>query len=468
MCMYERKAYKAIKSWKESLEIDRTALIISGPRQIGKTSLALEFSKNEYENIVYINFMENKKMKECFENSLKVNDIIENISILDPTVKFIDHKTVIIFDEVQECSNARLSFKPFCLDGRYDIIATGSLLGISGYSKKEDVNVPVGFETFLDMHAMDFEEFLWAYGYSKDTLNNIKASVHTLKAIDNVPHEKLLDIFKKYIIVGGMPKVVEIFLTTKNYNKARAKQQSILKTYRNDFGKHLDKNDNPITLNKEFIKICKVFDSIPTQLSRVEDVDSNKNKYTKFRFGEIDKDARFRNYADAIQWLEDSGIITVCRNLNAIDVPLKAYESDNTFKLYMSDTGLFMAMLDRNIIESIMLNTIGTYKGYIYENIIIDQLVKNNIKPYYMGDSKNEIDCVVSLNSGIYALEVKSSSGKSKSFNNLIENSNGKIKGIKLSHNNIGLYGDILYIPYYLAFMIDEDFTIPVKDKKSK
>ncbi len=456
---FRRKIYQELKEWKDNnSSIKRTGLIIKGSRQIGKTTIVKEFASNEYENVVYINFMVDRKLRQCFDGNLDPDTIIGLLSGYNNSYKFIPNKTVIIFDEIQECASARSSIKPFCLDGRFDIIATGSLLGVSGYNKYHDASIPVGFETHIHMYPMDFKEFLWAKGYDDDFINDLKQRVISKITIPNFIHEKLFELYKWYMFVGGMPDAVLAYLKTNNINDVRNVQRQILDSYKDDFGKHLNNDEKVIINNKDKAKLNLLYESIPKQLARSNNLEESKVSL-KFKFSEVDKDAKFREYADIIQWLSDSGLINVCHNLTTAQSPISAYKINNYFKIFMNDTGLFLASLDAQATKALWSNDMQSYKGYIYENLISEQLAKNNLKLYYFEKKSFEIDFIISNNEAIYGLEVKARDGRTKSLNLFIENNNGSIKGIKLAHKNIGYVNNILTIPYYLSFLIDEDFN---------
>ena len=403
-----------------------------------------------------------RKFYQCFEADLDVDTIISKISGLDSSLRFIPHKTVIIFDEIQECPKARSSIKPFCLDGRFDVIATGSLLGIMGYGGQVKASIPVGFESHFEMYPMDFEEFLWALGYQKEFVNGLKEHVFKLLPIDPLIHEQMLELYKWYLFVGGMPAAVRAYVNTKDMNKVRKEQTDIIKSYKNDFGKHLNANGDVVLSKTMLARTNLIYDAIPAQLSRVENPLST-NDSTKFKFSDLGKNCRLRDYIEVIQWLSDARMINVCYNLKTVASPLLGYKIYNNFKIYLNDTGLLMASLADEISTAIFLLDIGSYKGYIYENLIADQLSKNNLSLYFYQKQGNssEVDFIIAVKSGIYGLEVKANHGKAKSLNNLVNNSSNRIKGIKLSKNNIGLVDNILTIPYYLSFIIDSNFKLP-------
>ncbi len=458
--MYKRKIYQKLLQWKEDNKIKKKALVIKGARQVGKTTIVKDFANNEYENVVYLNFTHSNLYNSVFEGDLDVDTIIAKLS-LKGDFNFVPYKTIIIMDEIQECPLARTSIKVFCEDGRYDVIATGSLLGVLGYNKKSCSSIPVGFETHIRMHPMDFKEFLWAKGFNEQILNTIEGNVKTLQPIDKFYHNLLMEEYRWYLLIGGMPEAVYMYLETKNYAKVKLVQESILATYRNDFGKYLDYQNKTVINNKDAIKLNKIFDAIPQQLAKVE---TNENNYTKFRFKDVAPNARFRDYVNALDWLEEAGVVCPCYNTSKIESPISAYKINGQFKLYFNDTGLLIASLSNDARTSIIENKDNTYKGYVYENLVADALSKNDLSLYYYGDYAKEIDFVIPTNKGLLVCEVKSGRAAAKSISKLISSSKDTIKGIKLSNNNIGLMNHILTIPYYLAYLIDEDFEFPEED----
>ncbi len=457
---FERKIYQKLLKWKENnTGKNKTALLLKGARQIGKTTIALDFAQREYENVVYINFHTMPSYIKLFDGDLDTDTLISRISA-SSNFKFVPYKTVIIFDEIQECSKARTSFKPFCLDGKYDVIATGSLLGVSGFNKNPHASIPVGFETHLTMYPMDFKEYLWAIDFNKDILSYLEKQLSLVKQIDEIIHEQLLKHYLDYLIVGGMPKAVKKFKETKDFNVVREEQLNILSSYRDDFGKYTNSLDKTTINNKDAIKLKKVFDNVPVQLAREENPQSS-NSSTKFRFNEVTSGGKFRNFIDAINWLKEAGVISVCNNLSNVSIPLKSYQIENQLKIYLNDTGLLLASLEKKVTTNIYEKKDFIYKGYIYENLIADALTKNNIPLYFHSiDSRLEVDFVVSTEKDLLVLEVKSGKNNPRSLKKLIS-TNKDIRGIKLSKNNIGYCDGILTIPYYLAYLIDEDFIYP-------
>lgn len=446
--MFERKIYKEMITWKENQNIKKKALVIKGARQVGKTTIVKEFARKNYENVVYINFMQNESIKSVFNNDLIVDVLIRGITANIPNIKIVPYKTVLIFDEIQECSNARSSIKPFMEDGRFDIIATGSLLGIKGYNKKKGKGVPTGFERTLYMKPMDFEEYLWAKGIRKDIIEYLKKCYTNVEKIDDSINTKFFDYFNEYICVGGMPEVVDLFLKTSDINLVRDTQRDIIEEYKDDFGKHLNDEEIEYVDSIELNKILEVFESIPNQLSK-------ENK--KFQYSKIKVKGRASEYEKAIEWLKDAGIISKCYNLSLIESPFDGNKVDNQFKIYMQDTGLFISMLDDDTSANILAGNLGIYKGAIYENIIAEAFTKNDKKLYYYSKSSGlEIDFVTKINGEITLVEVKATNGNAKSLKYLLEHYEFyKVnRAVKLAKTNIGYANNILTIPYYLAFIL--------------
>ena len=444
--MFRRKIMAELEAWKNSSG-KKKALVIKGLRQIGKTYSVREFAKENYKNVVYVNFKENESAKKIFDYDLNVNRIIIDLSALIPNSRFEEGNTVIIFDEIQECANARSSIKPFCEDGRFDIIATGSLLGIKGYNKKKGKGVPTGFERVVYMKPMDFEEFLWAKDINESVIDYIRECYETKTPVSETTHQAMLRYFKEYICVGGLPYIVDRFISTNDMNVVWQEQHDIIEEYKDDFGKHLDENENEEIDFSLLGRINRVFDSIPAQFAK-------ENK--KFVFSALEKKGRSEKYLPAIQWLCDFGIINLCYNLSNISDPLEGNKIDNIFKIYMQDSGLFISMLDRDCAAKILSGDLGIYKGAIFENIIADSFSKQDKKLYYFHkDSGLEIDFVSKVKDEISLIEVKSTTGNTKSANTVLKNSQYDVNVCyKLSETNVGVVENRITIPYYMAFLL--------------
>ena len=448
--MLKRKIYQKLVDWKINLNFKRKALVIKGLRQIGKTYIVKKFASEYYENMIYIDFKKNDDLKVVFDENLDVNRILMDLSAKMPDIKLIPYKTLIVFDEVQECANARASIKSFMEDGRYDVIATGSLLGIKWYNKKKGKGVPTGFEHIIYMNPLDFEEFLWAKGVSTDVINYVKQCFDEKKQVSQTTHNAMLRYFKEYICVGGMPDVVNTFITTGDMNLVYENQKDILEEYKDDFGKHLDENENEEIDKLLLARIEEVFDSIPSQLAK-------ENK--KFQYSKIKTKGRSADYREAIQWLLDAGIVSQCFNLSNLELPLEGNKVDNVFKLYMRDSGLFISMLGKGTAGEILSGNLGIYKGAIFENIIADAFAKMDRKLYYFHkDSGLEVDFIIKYKGEIDLVEVKATTGNTKSTNTILDNKNiyHVNKLIKFGEYNVGENGDKLTLPYYMVFLFEE------------
>lgn len=444
--MFKRKITDEMLAWKNTP--NKKALIVKGLRQVGKTTSVRAFAQQNYENVVYVNFKSNNSAKRIFDDDLVINRITTDLSALLPDARFVPYKTVIIFDEIQECANARSSIKAFVEDGRYDVIGTGSLLGIKGYNKKKSKGVPVGFEKTIYMKPMDFEEFLWAKGIQQNVIDYLKDSYRSLTRISETTHRAMIRYFKEYICVGGMPRVVNVFVTSNDMNAVYDEQRDLIEEYKDDFGKHLDENEQEETNMVLLTRINNVFDSIPAQLAK-------ENK--KFVFSAMSKKGRSSEYMPAIQWLKDYGLINFCYNLSTIDRPLEGYKIDNIFKLYFVDSGLFISMLERGTASKILNDNLNIYKGAIYENIIADAFSKNGISLYYFHkESGLEIDFVSVINDLLSIVEVKARTGNSKSAKTVLNDKTryNADNMIKLGEYNIGVKGNMITLPFYLSFLL--------------
>ena len=445
--MFKRKILNDFKTWKDSTG-KKKALVVKGMRQIGKTFSVTEFAKTEFKNVIYINFKENDSARQIFDGDLNVDRITVDISALFPKSSFEAGKTVLIFDEIQECANARASIKPFMEDGRYNIIATGSLLGIKGYNRKKGKGIPVGFEHIVYMKPMDFEEFLWAKGVDENVIAYLKECLDNRIPVSETTHNAMLRYFREYICVGGLPYIVDRFIKTSDMNVVYREQRDIIEEYKDDFGKHLDENENEETDLTLLARINRVFDSIPAQLAK---------ENSKFIYAVLEKKGRAEKYQAAIQWLYDCGIVNICYNLSNISEPLEGNKIDSVFKLYMQDSGLFTAMLEKGTAFKILNDELGIYKGAVFENIIADCFSKQNRPLYYFHkDSGLEIDFVTKIDGVTAIVEVKATNGNTKSADTVLKNPQYEVKTCyKLSKNNIGVSGSKITIPYYMAFLLE-------------
>ena len=416
-------------------------LVIKGCRQCGKTFIVNKFAKDNYENVIYINFIEMPEYASVFEGSLEVDNLVMLLSaLIGGKAKFEPYKTIIIFDEIQDCPEARTSLKFFKEDGRYDIIATGSLLGVKGYGKNPR-SIPVGSEKRLDMNPLDFEEFLWANGISEQIIDSLKECLNEEKPVPQALHNRMWELFLQYAVVGGMPEAVQEFVNTKDMSKVLSIQSDIVSSYKDDMIKYASKKDKP--------NIRECFESIPNQLSK-------ENK--KFQYSVVKKGATASKYEGSLQWIEDAGIVTRCYNLCIPELPLKGNRIDNIFKVYMCDMGLFVSMLEPGTQYDILKGNLYGYKGAVFENLIADVFNKMGRELYYYHkDSGLEIDYVIKYKGESTLIEVKAENGNAKSVKTILKHEEKyHIKNaVKLGHYNIGRNGSVLTLPSYMAFLLN-------------
>jgi len=438
--MLKRKIEQSLNEWKSS-ENHKT-LIIKGCRQCGKTFSVLEFAKKNYKNVVYLNFFENPDYISVFSGSLEVDNIVMMLSaLLGSEAVFETGNTIIILDEIQECPEARTALKFFRIDGRYDVIGTGSLLGVRGYGK-EPKSVPVGSETVIDMYPLDFEEFLWANGITDSLINLLKDSLNNETPVPEALHKRMRQLLLQYTVVGGMPDAVQTFIDTNQMDKVLQIQRDIVRSYEDDMVKYADTKD------KSQIKEC--FQSIPKQLSK-------ENK--KFQYSVVKKGSTASKYEGSLQWIEDAGIIVRCYNLNITELPLDGNAQDNVFKVYMRDCGLFVSMLEDGTQFDILQGKLYAYKGAIFENLIADIFSKMGRKLYYFHkDSGLEIDFVIRYKAKCTLIEVKASTGNTKSTATILKHPEKYhvTQAIKLGDYNVGRTGQLLTLPLYMAFLLNE------------
>ena len=438
--MLKRKIEQKLIDWKNAKE--HKPLIIKGCRQCGKTFSVLEFAKNNYKNVVYLNFFENPDYASVFSGSLEIDNIIMMLSaLLGKGAVFEAGETVLILDEIQECPEARTALKFFQMDGRFDVIGTGSLLGVKGYGK-EPRSVPVGYETVIDMYPLDFEEFLWANDIGEPIINMLRKCLEEAKPVQEAIHNKMRQLLLQYTVVGGMPDVVQTFVNTKQMNDVLSIQRDIIRSYEDDMVKYAEKVD------KSRIKEC--FQSIPKQLSK-------ENK--KFQYAVIKKGSTASKYMGSLQWIEDSGIISRCYNLSITELPLDGNAIEDVFKVYMKDCGLFISMLEDGTQYDILQGKLYGYKGAIFENLIADIFSKMGRKLYYYHkDSGLEIDFVMRYKGECTLVEVKATNGNTKSTRTILNHPEKyHVKSaIKLGDYNVGNENQILTLPLYMAFLLDK------------
>ena len=428
MIRLKRKIDEFLINWKHSQ--DKLPLIVKGARQIGKTDAIENFAKNNYKHVVEINFILQKQFKNIFDDGFEADKIIKNISLIEPNFQFVPGETLIFFDEIQDCINCATSLKSFNIDGRYDVICSGSLMGIN---YKEIESNSVGNKQDYEMYSLDFEEFLWAKGYQDNQIEDLLEHMRSCTPLSKVQYDVMLENFKEYMVVGGMPAIVRRFIENKNFSGILEMQEPILLDYKEDITKYAE------GLNQT--RILNVYNKIPVFLG-------NENK--KFQISKVEHGARNREYIGTVDWLNNAGIINVCYCLEQPELPLKGNYNPDNYRIYFRDTSLLIGSLDEEAQEDLRNNkNFNTYKGAIYENIVADMLVKQGYQLYFYKNEKGtiEMDFFARDTNSLIPIEVKANDEATVSLNNLIDNTTYRdIKyGIKLCNKILDIMENFIH-----------------------
>lgn len=443
--MFRRKIDKILEDWLH--EPHHKPIVVKGIRQCGKTSSVMDFATRHFKHVVYLDFREHPDYKKFFTPDVSVSSVVMRISAAMPSAEIEPYETCFIFDEIQDCPLARSSLKYFYLDGRFEVMCTGSLLGVHGYRTKElkdeaEASIPVGFENIVEMVPMDFEEWLWANGIKPMHFDYLKDCLRNEMPVDPALHDRFRELLHQYVIVGGMPEVVTTFLETGIVGKVLAVQKRIVDEYKADMVKYAAPAD------KSHIREC--FESIPAQLAR---------EYKKFSYNVVRTGGRGRDYAGSLQWIEDAGIIRRCYNIQATELPLDGNRIQSEFKVYMSDIGLLISMLEDGTQSSILSGDLLGYKGAIFENLVADLFGKMGRKLYYYHkDSSIELDFVMRYQGKCTPVECKARNGDAKSLKTVLKNFEKYHveQAVKLGDYNVGRNGAVLTLPLYMGFMLTE------------
>ncbi len=433
----KRKIDKFLVNWKN--DENHLPLIVRGARQVGKTEAIRFFAKSNYKYLIEINFVENPQYKGIIEEGFNIDSIIKLISRMNPLFKFIKGETLIFFDEIQEFPEITTALKFFKQDNRFDVICSGSMLGIQ---QKRIESTSVGYKTDFIMRSFDFEEFLWAMGYPEEIADDFLFHMQTNKPFAEIEIKKYFSIYLDYILIGGMPAVVKDFAERKNFENTLTIQKQLLLDYQEDIKKYAEGLDKS--------KILSVFNSIPIQLAK-------ENK--KFQISKIIKGARSREYFGCVQWLLDAGVISICHCLNFPELPLKGNYEESKYKLYIADTGILIAMLDEEAVLDLRTNkNLAIYKGALYENFVAEAMTKSGYELFYYKSEKSNLeeDFFVRTQKNLIPIEVKSENSVSKSLRMLIvsENYPDIAFGIKFAHANIGKTDTLTTFPYFCSFLL--------------
>lgn len=437
MELLRRKIDGFLEEWKRDPE--RFPLIVKGARQVGKTASVRQFGKTHYANFVEINFLLQKQYRDIFDSGFEVDAILRNITLHDPGLEFVPHETLIFFDELQACPNCATSLKSFRQDGRYDVICSGSLMGIN---YREIESNSVGYKQDYEMYSLDFEEYLWAKGYRAEQIEELYALMADVRPLSETQLAVMMENFREYMVLGGMPAVVSSFIAKKHYSGTLAMQRQLLLDYEEDITKYAGGLDHG--------KILNVYRRIPVFLGK-------ENK--KFQISKVAHGARSREYVGVLDWLNDAGIVNLCYCMSLPELPLKGNYDPDHYKVYFRDTGLLIGALDEEAQEDLRGNrNFNAYKGAIYENMVGDMLVKQGYPLYFYKNEKGtmEIDFFVRDKDSLIPVEVKAMDGATGSLNKMIESEKfpDVRYGIKLGNKNIGWNGKFYTVPYFLTFLL--------------
>ena len=433
--MLRRKIYDKLLAWKKRTG-KKDAILLRGVRQCGKTYIVREFGKREYKNFIEINFIERPDMQAVFSGNLDVDNMVQQIKLSMPGCQFIPGETLLFLDEIQDAPNARTSLKFWTQDGRFDCIASGSLLGID---YKNEVSIPVGYEQQLIMRTLDFEEFLWALGVEGNLKEMLAPYVDGTKRVPEAMHNSLNKYLQEYMVVGGLPEVVDTYIATKDFYQVHLLQEKILRDYQDDIAKY--------ALNQDKIKAKQCFLSIPRQLSK---------ENHKFQYSVVEKKATARKFTSSLDWLHNAGLIDFAYNVNSPWFPLKAYVKEDQFRVYLCDIGLLVAMYGYQMKIALLSDALeGPAKGGIYESLVADILAKRGEELYYYKkeDSTLEIEFIIERDCKLVPVEVKARKGSTRSLNELLKMDNIE-RGYKLTAQNTGVVEKKITLPLYMAAII--------------
>lgn len=434
--MLKRKFYDKLLDWKK--KANKKPLFVRGARQIGKTYIIDYFGKTNYSSYIYINFLENSEYKRIFDGALNAATIYSRMSLMIQSARFTENDTLIFLDEIQECGNARTALKFLAQDARYDIVVSGSLLGVQYKNVK---SIPVGYEEPVTMHSLDFEEFLWAKGYSQEQISALQESFLEQRKVDDLINDVMHKELREYMVIGGMPAVVQQFIEKRNFAEADEIQRQIVSDYLDDVMNYASEVEKP--------KIRNCFLSIPRQLAR-------ENENRKFKYAEVEKGVGARKFINSVEWLRDASMAEMAHNLTAPLFPLSAYEDESAFKLYLSDIGLLSSLYGFETKAAIINQTIrGSVKGALYENLIATGLVRRGYALRYLQDRRipMEVEFLLEKDGKVVPLEVKASNASTASLNRLLEREDIEF-GYKFTSGNVGVAGKKITLPHYMMMFI--------------
>ncbi len=449
--MLKRTIWDELINWKNR---PHHPLIIKGLRQTGKTFLVKQFGQDFYENVVCLDLRANTSVHDAFAGNFIVDDMVMAITATVPYTHFVPNKTLLILDEIQDCPNARSSLKYWNQDGRFDVIATGSFLGVKGFRDPYPRGIPVGYEEQLTMHPLSFYEFLINAGVDQKIIDYVENSVKKTATIEKAVHQAIRSLYLQYIVVGGMPEVVKTFFELHDLNAVRTIQQRIINSIRDDFGRYKDKDGNDKINEVLKLRAEACLDSLPSQLSR---------DYKKFKYSQVNVKGNSPEKADGLQYLEDVGLVLRAYNTSEVSFPLGGVKIPSEFKVYYADTGLLISQLDFGTAKAVLSGDLSSYKGAIAENMVACAFNKLNLGLYYYHASNGspELDFLTERDRNVVIIECKSSNNRATSMKYVLANTKkyGYHPAIKLSDTNIGGGNGFDTLPLYAASFLNFDST---------
>lgn len=442
--MLKRKMYQTLLDWKARHK--RECLLVKGARQIGKTFIIDRFGREQYASYLYLNFIDNPSYAKIFEESLEADELFKTLTLYFPQFRLVEGETLLFLDEIQACPRARTALKALAIDGRADVIASGSLLGINYLDDdatrnelRRSSSIPVGYERQITMTSLDFEEYLWAKGYDETIIGHLRQAFETRTPIPTAQNDKMHALFREYMVIGGMPDVVNTFVQTNNFHEAYEAQRKILNSNLDDIARYAGTTEKP--------KIRDCYLSLPQQLAR-------ENK--KFKYSAVAHGGSARKFGSSIDWLCESALTIRCHNLIEANLPLAVYKQLDTFKMYLADIGILCAMMGFEVKRAILDNTlIGFAKGGLYENAIATLLHCRGYQPYYFMPKSNlgELDFLIESDGRLVPIEVKSGNNTSKTFDRILARQDIAI-GYKFVDGNLGQVDKKVTLPHYMVMFV--------------
>ena len=445
--MLKRLIDNALIEWKK--REGHHPLVVSGLRQIGKTTSVRFFGEQNYKHVVYLDLRSNKSIHSVFDGDFSVDEMVLAITANDPDAVFEPYNTLIIMDEIQDCPNARSSLKYWSMDGRYDVVATGSFLGVKGFRKPYTRGIPVGYEDRITMYPLTFEEFLDNIGVQENVVDYVRKCVDEIKPVMQTIHDSMMNYYLQYLVVGGMPEAVNTFFSTHDLNQVRSVQIGIIESIKDDFGRYFNaKGEEKIN---EVLKLRAeaCLNSLPAQLAK---------NYKKFQYSLVDVRGHSPEKADGLQYLLDLGLVYKSFNIREISTPLEANKVDTEFKVFMADTGLLISMLEQGTAAKVLTGDLSYYKGAIAENMVAVTFMADNMPLYYYRASNGspELDFIYSDNGEAVIVECKSGNNRATSMKYVLSHPNkyGKHRGIKIANANVGNSDKYSTYPLYTLYLL--------------